>query len=151
MWVIARYIVYQQSKSPQLPGSKDVDPRLALSQGGAISEALPSIKTMAERAVRRCQRLVLGDSLKGSDFDDENDSSTDDLPVSPLFGLAALLNIIVFLSMGAVIPWALSDGPLETQTVRSRVTEACLNASRWEMFNDMFRDLFHADAILKQC
>lgn len=145
MWVIARYIIYQRSKSPRLPDSEGVDPRLTLSQGAAIAETLPSIKMAVARAVRQRWRFTPGRREEG------DDSSTQDLSVSPLFGVAAMINIMVFISMGVVIPWALSNGSLETPIVKSRVTEQCLEAKRINMISDFSADLFQADAILQQC
>jgi hypothetical protein len=144
VWAIARYIVYQRSKSPRLDGSKGVDSRLTLSQGAAMRETLPSVK-MVVRWFRKCWRLTPGCRGEG------NDTSAVDVSISPLFGMTALINVILFLSMGVVIPWALTNGSLETPIVKSRVTEQCLKAERYQLIIDFWDDLLQADAILEQC
>lgn len=173
MWVIARYVVYQRSKSPRLPDSQHVDPRLTLSQGEAIVESLPAFITIIRKAIHRCRHVSPGhrerrdvssielgvSSNNGrASCTTENDSCADDndvfileSSVSPLFGVAAIINIIIFIAMGVVIPWALSNGSLETPIVKSKVTEECLGASRAHMIGDMWANLFQADAILQQC
>ncbi|KAH7088977.1 hypothetical protein FB567DRAFT_619837 [Paraphoma chrysanthemicola] len=50
-----------------------------------------------------------------------------------------------------VIPWALTNGSLETPIVKSRITEQCLKAERYNMIEDFWADLLQADAILQQC
>jgi hypothetical protein len=145
MWTIARYIVYQRSKSPRLDGSEGVDSRLTLSQGAAMRETLPSFKMVVVRWFRQCWRSTLGCLGEG------NDTSTDDVSISPLFGITALINAIFFLSMGVVIPWALTNGSLESPIVKSRVTEQCLKAERYQLVIDFWDNLLQADAILEQC
>ncbi|KAH7068937.1 hypothetical protein BKA63DRAFT_520342 [Paraphoma chrysanthemicola] len=145
VWAIARYIVYQRSKSPRLDGSEGVDSRLTLSQGMAMRETLPSIKMVVVRRFRQYWRRTL--SYRG----EGNDTSKDDLSMSPLFGITALINVMFFLSMAVVIPWALTNGSLETPIVKSSVTEQCLKAESYEMIGDFWDDLLQADAILQQC
>jgi hypothetical protein len=145
-WVIVRYVIYQRTKSVRLPGDNKPDDRQTLSQGEAMAEALPSIRIWAK---------ILWCNLQ--QFRSTPQSRRDSVPasgsplISPWFGTLALLNVTVFVVMGVVAPWALSNGSLETPIVTSKSTEACLAAHRYERIRDLIRGLTKTDAILEQC
>jgi hypothetical protein len=135
-WVIIRYVVYQQTKSPTLPGVTNADPCQNLSQGMAIAEALPSIKTWAKN---------LKDRLRHRDTQAASDSPV----ISPWFGILALVNVSVFVVLSVVTPWSLSNGSLETPIVKSKTTDACLTAYTYELVGHLRSNLRKTDAILQ--
>lgn len=145
-WVLLCFAVYQRTKSPQLPDPKNADYRQHISQGVAIAEFLPYSKRAIKRALHRTQQR------QSIQLDHEESLDAEECPaISPLFGLMALLNIVFFLLMGVLIPWALTDGSLETPIVKSKATETCLEAKRAEKLPHLFANLPQTDVIFQQC
>lgn len=69
-------------------------------------------------------------------------------PISRWIGVIALINIILFVTLGILLPWSLSGG-LETPVVRSRRTESCIG---YEDRGDVFETNAHlADGVYKRC
>lgn len=65
--------------------------------------------------------------------------------ISPLIGVIAMANIILFVGLGIFLPYNLSGG-METPIVRSRETESCIGMeSSWDMKrnNVQMADLFY--------
>jgi hypothetical protein len=137
-WVIIRYFIYKRTKSPTLPGDHNADPRQNLSQGMAIAEALPSIKTSAKK---------LRDKLRRTPIQQVYDCPI----VSPWFGILALVNVSVFVVVSVVAPWGLSSGSLKTPIVKSKSTDACLTSYKHELVGDLLNKLDKTDAIFQQC
>ncbi|KAJ6033761.1 uncharacterized protein N7446_007944 [Penicillium canescens] len=69
---------------------------------------------------------------------------------SPWFGIFALLNLSVFLTMSVLIPWILSDKSLETPVVKSKSTDECVTAYKYESIVPLIRNLPQTDAVLQQ-
>ncbi|KAF2003614.1 hypothetical protein P154DRAFT_572802 [Amniculicola lignicola CBS 123094] len=150
-WKLLRYIAYQRKKSPRLDNAEeaaeaaedgeDVKPdfRQNLSQFDAITQFGPYIKRAIRRAIKRWRHQ-------------EQDSDLEDFQlVSPMFGLMAVFNALVFLTMGVLIPWGLTDGSLESPIVTSKSTKTCLEAQRYERLERMFADLPQTETLFQNC
>jgi hypothetical protein len=145
-WVLVRYLVYQRKKSPRLDDPDHTDDLLKLSQGTAIEKALQYIKAATADWFRQSQRSRLSHE---SQMDRAN--ADDFIRTSPLFGAFALVNIVVFIVSGIAVPYALSGGSLEPPIVKSKITNACLEAAKWEKFVVFISHLQKVDSILQQC
>jgi hypothetical protein len=144
-WVLLRFAIYQKTKSPRLPDPDNMDYRQRLSQGNAVSGVLSQSKRTIKRALHRTKQK------SSVQLDHELCIQADD-PVVPLsFGLVALFNIMFFLSMGVAIPWTLTAGSLKTPVVKSKVTEKCLEAKRYEKLPDFFTNFPETDLFFQQC
>jgi hypothetical protein len=145
-WSLLRYIIAQYTKSPRLPGDSRPDPLLELSQGQAITSAIPVLSGWASILCDRIRRFCQAKSRHA------RDTRVLDYPVtSPYFGIASILNISFFLVMGVAIPWWLTEGVLGTPIVRSKITEECLKSNKSDHFVDGINRETRADEIFHLC
>ncbi|KAH7006829.1 hypothetical protein EDB80DRAFT_684093 [Ilyonectria destructans] len=70
---------------------------------------------------------------------------------TPLFGVAAGLNAVLFLSLGLAIPYFVSEGALSAPIVRSRVTVECLNSTALDFILSSLYEMPKVEAIFQQC
>ncbi|PMD32158.1 hypothetical protein L207DRAFT_610168 [Hyaloscypha variabilis F] len=144
-WSLVRYIITHHKKSTRLESSGP-DPLLKLSQSEAIAAAMPTIArgllNISERLPRRLRvRLCSG----------SNTQSQEEPVESPIFGLASLAIITLFIIMGFTIPWGLTEGALGTPIVKSRLTGDCLDSTSSGHLLDILNRATRADEIFSLC
>jgi hypothetical protein len=144
-WVLLRFAIYQKTKSPRLPDPDHVDHRQRLSQGEAIAVFYSQWKRTIKGVLYRAKQK------SSVQLDNEPSAGVDDPIIKSSFGLVALFNIMFFLSMGVIIPWTLTDGSMETPIVKTKVTESCLAAKRFEKIPDFWANLPETDVFFQQC
>jgi hypothetical protein len=132
-WVLIRYTTIKITNPIHLPSDLD-----DLSQGSALESSWHHF------------RRVLGMSHQG-----QQDTGPWEYKLSPWFGIWASLNVLVFIAMGVVIPWFLTDGALGAPEVRSQRTDHCLDTLA-ENIHQVSRDFSNSkvilsDAIWEQC
>ena len=138
LWVIFRFIVYNARKPVHMNGTGD-DPLLHLSRGHALVNTF----TLAEKTARWLVRL------KGrSELSEPN--LQHDPAQSPWFGIAALVNISIFLILGISLPIALTDGTFGAPIVKSRPMRP-VNESKVYRFVTYAGSLTKADSIFTMC
>jgi hypothetical protein len=118
-WVLVRYIIFLRKRPVRLPDTVSSDPLEHLSQEKAIVSVLPALKS-------RLKILC----IRHSHAERANSPLHPVSPViSPLFGICALLNIGLFVSMSVAIPYFISEGALGAPLVASAVkSKTCLDA-----------------------
>jgi hypothetical protein len=104
-WVLVRFVTIKITIPIHLPS--DVND---LSQGCALASLAQSV------------RSAFVWSRRG-----EEDLSPWRYKLSPVFGIIAILNILVFIGMGVTVPYLLTDGVWGVPEVRSQRTDACLD------------------------
>lgn len=121
-WVLVRYVLYQWKPPVRLYDPDRIDPLFELSQGTAITEAYGHIKGELGSWIRHLRSKING----------QNQTPRENNPplVSPLFGVFALINIVIYIISGIALPWGLSGGSLETPIVKSKITSTCLKAQK---------------------
>ena len=104
-WVLARFVTIKIIIPIHLPS--DVND---LSQGSALASLAQSVRSAFVWSRRR-----------------EEDLSPWRYKLSPVFGIVAILNILIFIGMGVIIPYLLTDGAWGAPEVRSQRTDTCLD------------------------
>jgi len=141
-WVVLRYLIHLRKKSIRLDGDTHSDPLEDLSQMHAIKDVVPFIKHLTSRLYITARRPFQG-GLQRQVIQPQHDSPI----ISPLFGMTALLNAVLFVAMGVAIPCIISEGTLGAPLVKSRVNDACL----WGDNLARPQDPHHTDAIFQLC
>jgi hypothetical protein len=109
VWNLARGGVRRLTRPIQLPDDSDPDSLTRISQKEAIISACSVLFNVCKTKSRRRSMAT----------------------ISPWFGVAAILNLVAFASLGAVIPWALT-GRLQTPVVQSQRCHTDIpRAARW--------------------
>jgi hypothetical protein len=104
-WVLVRFVTIKITIPIHLPS--DVND---LSQRSALASLAQSV------------RSAFVWSRRG-----EEDLSPWRYKLSPVFGIVAILNILIFIGMGVTIPYLLTGGAWGAPEVRSQRTDACLD------------------------
>jgi hypothetical protein len=144
-WAILRYLILQRNKSVRLDDDDHPEPLERLSQGSAIAEAL-YLLVQKLASTWRCRRIRIGQHA-----DDIHASSSEYSTVLAWFGLFASTNLVLYVAMGILIPWLLSDGALDPPFIKSRVTDSCLKAEKYENIFNIIGQVPVTDAIFAQC
>jgi hypothetical protein len=120
-WVIIRNLLILITRpSVQLPGEDHA--AKGLSQGAAL-------RILCSKSERRKR----AEQMKG---------------ISVLFGIVALVNIMVYTAAGVILPWALAGGN-ETPVVKSKATDSCTGSEPIGLRLVTIAGL--ADSFYKQC
>lgn len=121
-WAIIQYFVFMWKRPVSLESDGRSDPLERLSQGEAIIDMLPIVAHQLSPIWKKSQFYV---GIRKMPLTEELNS---DCPViSPLFGIMAVFNLAVFVVLGVVIPWFVSEGALGAPLVRSKWGAHCLN------------------------
>lgn len=110
-WLILREIILHRKKSVRLEGDTNAEPIRHISQGNAIEDILPSIEYHVSRL--------------GS-FPRQSKMHQDSPVISPVFGIVACFNVVMFIAMGVAIPLLVSEGTLGQALVKTKMTDGCL-------------------------
>jgi hypothetical protein len=147
VWVTLRYLVLLWRKPVRLGGETRPEPLEHLSKGTAVVEVMPFIRYHVWTLTHRILRIQREHP--------ESTTSRDSLVISPAFGIAALLNIGAFFTLGVAIPCLISEGMLGQALVKSKMTETCLATPYDDIFNtDVWRfanRLHETDAVFTLC
>jgi hypothetical protein len=138
-WAIVRYIIAQYKKSVRIPGDSTPDPLLKLSQGKAIQIVRSKLSEFLSRILSRVRRK------------ERSTRPPDDHVESSFFGFASIMVIVVFLVIGFVVPWVLTEGALGTPIVKSKIAEECIKAQEPERLIDIWNREIRADEIFSLC
>ena len=138
-WVILRHFVFLLKKTIRLDTSEP-EPLEHLSQANAVLDIWPYIRYRLSN-LRLLSRWV-------------EPAQPDSSVISPHFGIVALFNIGMFITLSLAIPCLISEGMLGEAIVKSRTTEKCSLVLRdqFNTFESSHGDgLPEGDAILKPC
>ncbi|KAH0827694.1 hypothetical protein AYO21_08865 [Fonsecaea monophora] len=153
-WVIYRYVILTrtQVRPVRLPDESSPEPLLHLSQGKAIAEVLPFAKSGISNLWRkRASMLRRRTPQSAPEPEQEQESGSDEPATSPWFGIIALFNVAIFVTLGVVIPWLLSFGSAETPVVRSKATDSCLKSDKLANLFTLTSISPKSEAIFSQC
>lgn len=120
-WSLIQLLVATRKKSVRLEGDSAPDPLRTVSQTEAILCILPYIENKIKNLRIRFRRIYRSD-----DLDTSSPSNYDNFVISPVFGIFCIINITLFLILGAAVPYLISEGTFGSPVVRSRMTERCL-------------------------
>jgi hypothetical protein len=105
-WVLIRYTIIKSTNPIHLPSDLN-----DLSQGSALESSWHHFRRVLERPLHQGRQ----------------DTHPWEYELSPWFGIWASLNVLVFIAMGIIILWFLTDGVLGAPEVRSQRTDHCLD------------------------
>ncbi|OAP55568.1 hypothetical protein AYL99_10541 [Fonsecaea erecta] len=147
-WVISRYIILSRTRirPVRIPDETSPEPLLHLSQGKAVAQVLP----FAANGVRKIGRKITA-TFRSRDAPHTDGSRSNDPAISPLFGMVALFNVAIFVTVGVAVPWFLSFGTAETPVVRSKATGSCLKSDKVSNLFTLVSTTTKSDAIFSQC
>lgn len=150
-WVISRYVVLHMTGKPmRFPDQAHSEPLLHLSQGQAIRSSLPPIGKAFVQSWTRLRR-IFRPSTTGQSFRAPHDQQTQDEPTQSVwFGIVAIFNLALFITMSIAIPALPTDGAFGAPIVRSKPVEECLTSNNIVGWVRYVMDLPRTDAIFQQ-
>ncbi|KAF3934305.1 hypothetical protein ABW19_dt0206596 [Dactylella cylindrospora] len=145
-WSILRGYIALSTKASVSLGDR-VNPFRDLSQTEALKDCLAYFQIMAPMCLRKAKALILTPFIKRPVLSED---VLDDGAIPFLFGVLALVNVLLFAAAGVLIPLLLTNG-VETPLVRSRWTPLC-DRRRFDKFYGLREQTtLHAPSLYELC